>query len=299
MRAVTQPVDVLGESPVWSRQENALYWVDIRAPSLCRLDQPSGAVTRCLMPDLIGAVMLREGGGLVLGMRTGLYGLDSWTGTPELLVAIEEGHAGNRINDSRCDRAGRLWFTTMWDFGKCRTGSLYRMGADFEPRRLVTDLRIPNAIAFSPDGDLTYFADSAIGSISLIATDPSTGASLAPREWVPAGAVAGKPDGATVDAEGFVWNARFGAGLLARFTPDGSLDRLVSLPVSNPTSCSFGGEHLETIFITTATQGLDKSERHSQPLAGAVLAFEPGVRGLPEPAFRGDRSGPPIGGAAS
>ena len=105
--------------------------------------------------------------------------------------------------------------------------------------------------------------------------------------FVPAGEVAGKPDGATVDAEGFVWNARFGAGLLARFSPDGRLDRLVPLPVSNPTSCSFGRADLGTLFITTATQGLSPAQRAAEPLAGAVLAFEPGVRGLAEPAFAG------------
>lgn len=286
MRAVSEPVDTLGESPVWSAREEALYWVDIRAPSLCRLDR-AGSVKRWPMPDLIGAVMLRESSGLVVGLRTGLSTFDPQTGNITPLLPVDEGHGGNRINDSRCDRRGRIWFSTMWDFGRRCTGSLYRLDADLRCERILDGLTVPNAISFSLSGERAYVADSAVGAIHVLDIDPATGAAEARRVFVEAGVVPGKPDGATVDAEGFVWNARFGAGLLARFAPDGRVDRLVSLPVTDPTSCSFGGPNLTTLFVTTATQGLDEQHRCEQPFAGAVLAFEPGVRGIAEPAFRG------------
>ncbi|ALA16903.1 MULTISPECIES: SMP-30/gluconolactonase/LRE family protein [Chelatococcus] len=287
IRAVSEPVDILGESPVWNAREAALYWVDIRAPALRRLNR-GGTVETWPMPDLVGAVVLRVDGRLLLGLRTGLHTFDPADGRLVPWLPIDEGHAENRINDSRCDRAGRLWFSTMWDFGRRRTGSLYRLdGAVMQLESIIRDLAVPNAIAFSPAGDRAYFADSADGAIHCLALDPRTGALGPPQVFVPAGVVPGKPDGATVDAEGFLWNARFGAGIVARFSPDGRLERVVPLPVSNPTSCSFGGPDHATLFVTTATQGLDDAQRRAQPLAGAVLAFEPGIGGLAEPAFAG------------
>lgn len=240
------------------------------------------------MPELVGAVALRAAGGLLVGLRTGLYAFDPVDGRLSPLLPVQEGHAENRINDSRCDRTNYLWFSTMWDFGRRRTGSIYRLdGATMRPEAVVHDLTVPNAIAFSPSGDRAYFADTADGAIHMLPLDPGSGAVGRRQIFVPTGAVPGKPDGATVDAEGFLWNARFGAGILARFAPDGCLDRVVPLPVSNPTSCSFGGADYATLFVTTARQGVDEARLQSQPLAGAVLAFEPGVRGLEEPAFAG------------
>nr|WP_249730197.1 SMP-30/gluconolactonase/LRE family protein [Chelatococcus sp. YT9] len=276
----------MGESPVWSQCEEALYWVDIRAPSVARLDA-NGVVTRWPLPELAGAVMLRRGGGLVLGLKSGLYAFDTATAALLPLLPVEEGHADNRINDSRCDARGRIWFSTMWDFGRATTGSLYCVGPGVSCKRVLDGLTVPNAICFSPTGDRAYFADSSRGAIECLDLDVDTGEIKGRRPFVPAGVAPGKPDGATVDAEGFVWNARFGAGRLARFSPDGRLDTLVSLPVSNPTSCSFGGPGLRTLFVTTATQGLTPQQREAEPLAGAVLAFEPGVAGLPEPFYAG------------
>ncbi|CAH1687811.1 Sugar lactone lactonase YvrE [Hyphomicrobiales bacterium] len=286
MRAVTQAMDVLGESPVWSQTEEALYWVDIRAPSVARLDA-DGAVTRWPLPELAGAVMLHRGGGLVLGLKSGLYAFDTVTAALRQLLPVDEGHVENRINDSRCDGRGRIWFSTMWDFGRASTGSLYCVGPGLACKRILDGLTVPNAICFAPAGDRVYVADSARGTIDCLDLDVDTGEVRARGPFVPAGVVPGKPDGATVDAEGFVWNARFGAGSLARFAPDGRLDKLVSLPVSNPTSCSFGGPGLRTLFITTATQGLSPEQHEAEPLAGAVLAFEPAVAGLPEPSYAG------------
>lgn len=150
-----------------------------------------------------------------------------------------------------------------------------------------TGIGIPNAIAFSPDGRTMYFADTQNGCIERAEYDQATGEVGAWRLHVAADAVPGRPDGAAVDAAGYLWNARYGGGCVARFAPDGRLDRMVPLPVSQPTSCAFGGPALATLFVTTARQRLSASVLAAQELAGSLLAFEPGVAGLPEPAFAG------------
>jgi sugar lactone lactonase YvrE len=175
----------------------------------------------------------------------------------------------------------------MWDYGRRSTGSLYRLDADLRFERVLGGLTIPNAVCFSPQGDRVYVADTVVGSIDVLEIDCETGRVRSRLPFVKAGAVPGKPDGATVDEHGFVWNARFGAGLIARFAPDGTLDSTIKLPVSQPTSCAFGGEDLGTLFITTATQNLSSTARLAQPLAGLVLATRPGIRGVPEPMFAG------------
>lgn len=284
MRAVSEARDILGESPVWSVRDQALYWVDIRAPALHRLSS-DGAIRSWPLPDVAGCVVLRASGGLLLGLRTGLFAFDPSDGRLDPLLTVDEGHEENRINDTRCDRSGAVWFGTMWDFGKRRTGSIYRLHPDLRLETVATELTIPNAICFSPSGDKAYFADTPSGAIEVVSI---LNGHIGPRRtFAAAGIAAGKPDGATIDAEGYVWNARFGAGTLARFAPDGTLDQLVELPTAHPTSCTFGGPDLATLYVTTARQGLDAHALAEQPLAGSVLAFEPGPRGLPEPEFKG------------
>lgn len=282
IEAVTSPEDTLGESPIWSVGEGALYWVDLRAPSVKRLGR-DGEVRVWPMPALVGAVLLRRSGGLVVGLPDGLHAFSPETGLGARLVAVDEGCPENRVNDSRCDQAGRIWFGTMWDFGRRTTGSLYRVDADLTLTRMVGDLTIPNGVCASPDGGRIYLADTRVGGIDVLEGEGV----WARRPFSPPGVVPGAPDGATVDAEGHLWNARFGGGLLVRFRPDGGVERTVPLPVSRPTSCSFGGPDLGTLYVTTARQGLSEAELAAEPLAGAVLALRPGVRGLTEPAFAG------------
>ncbi|MEP6969622.1 MAG: SMP-30/gluconolactonase/LRE family protein, partial [Betaproteobacteria bacterium] len=189
-------------------------------------------------------------------------------------------------NEAKCDRQGRLWCGSMWDFGKQPTGGLYRISTACETRKVRSAVTIPNGIGFSPDGRRMVFVDTATGRIENAPYDTDAGM---PGPWstlVEAAAAPGRPDGSTVDAEGCIWSARFGAGCVARFTPKGKLDRLIRLPVSQPTSCSFGGANLDTLFVTSATQRLMPEALAAEPLAGALLALRPGVQGLTEPPFR-------------
>lgn len=279
--------DVLGESPSWLAQEQCLYWVDLRAPALHRLDPATGVVKTWPMPDLIGAVMGRRRGGVVVAIRHGLFGFDPQTQELTPLALVEPGPPENRLNDAKCDPAGRILCGSMWDFGLRTTGGLYSVDAAGAVTQLRAGVTVANAIAFAPDGRTLYFTDTRQGVVEQADYDPATGEIGPWRRFAAADAAPGRPDGATVDADGYLWNARYQGGCLARFAPDGRLDRLIELPVSQPTSCAFGGPDLRTLYVTTARQKLSAEVLAAEPLAGALLALDVGVAGLVEPLFAG------------
>lgn len=280
--------DILGESPCWDGATARLYWIDVRRPALHRLDAATGTVESWPMPELIGAVVPRRAGGMVVALRDRLGGFDPTTGALSQIGETLCEAADMRLNDAKCDRHGRLWFGRMRDFGADDSGGLLR----FEAGKAVVELRagigVPNAICFSPDGGTVYVTDTKVGDILSAPVDAGSGACGPWSVFAAADVAPGRPDGATVDADGCLWNARFGGGSLARITPDGRLDRLVELPVSQPTSCAFGGTGLGTLYVTTARQKMSEEALAAEPHAGALLAVDVGVRGLAEPGF-----GPP------
>jgi sugar lactone lactonase YvrE len=239
------------------------------------------------MPELAGSVVLRGTDGLVVGLQSGLYSFHPATRSLGLCLGFPGRHPDDRTNDARCDRQGRLWFTRMRDFGRASTGGLYRLDVSADPIELISGVTIPNAICFSPDGRRFYFADTPKESLDAFEIAEAGVSFRRLGAVIPPGLVPGRPDGATVDSEGYVWNARFGGGCVVRSAPDGSSHVVYPLPVSRPTSCSFGGDRLDRLYITTARQGLDAAALAAEPLAGALLAIDPGVRGLAEPAFAG------------
>lgn len=279
--------DILGESPIWHPQTGELFWVDLRRPCLHRLQPKSGTVTSWPMPDVIGSVVPRAKGGVVVALRHDLHAFDPQNGQLSRLTTVEYGPPQHRLNDMKCDPAGGIICGSMWDYGLHPSGALYRINATGDPTLLRGRIAVPNALCFSPDKRTLYFADTRKGDIERADFDPASGSVGRWSTFVTAQAAPGRPDGATVDAEGFLWNARYQGGALARFAPDGRLDRLARLPVSQPTSCAFGGEGLRTLYVTTATQTLNAMERAEQPLAGALLALDVGVSGLPEHSFAG------------
>ncbi|MBZ9702810.1 MULTISPECIES: SMP-30/gluconolactonase/LRE family protein [unclassified Mesorhizobium] len=279
--------DTLGESPTWLARGGELFWVDLRRPCLHRLRPETGAVTSWPMPEVIGSVVPRASGGVVVALRQGLHAFDPASGALSLLARVEDGPPEHRLNDMKCDPGGGIICGSMWDYGLHASGALYRIDAAGSSSRIRDGIAVPNAIAFAPDGRTVYFTDTRQGDIERADFDPASGfvgpwSLFADRHAAP-----GKPDGATVDADGFLWNARYQGGSLARFAPDGRLDRLVPLPVTQPTSCAFGGPGLKTLYVTTATQKLTEDQLANEPLAGCLLALDVGVAGLPEPAFAG------------
>jgi sugar lactone lactonase YvrE len=278
--------DALGESPSFVAAENHLYWVDLRAPALHRLDG-AGRVTSWPMPEVIGAVVARQSGGVVVALKRGLSAFDPDTAQLTPIATLENGMPENRLNDAKCDSVGRIWCGSMWDYGAQTNGSLYRVDPDGTVARMREAVTVANAIAFAPDGRTLYFTDSRKGAIERAAYDPHSGTIGPWTVFAPADAAPGHPDGATVDVEGCLWNARYGGSCVVRFTPDGAVDRVIDLPVSQPTSCAFGGPGLKTLYVTTARQKLSSEALAGQPLAGSLLALDVGVAGLPEPAFAG------------
>lgn len=278
--------EVLGESPAWCARTKRLWWVDVRAPAVLCLDTASGTTRTWPMPEVIGGLVLAVDGSLVLALASGLYRFDPATGLRSLYLAPEAPDAGNRLNDTKCDRQGRLWTGSMRDFGAAITGSLYRVSHG-RASALLHDIAIPNGPCWSPDDRTFYFADTPRGRIDAYAFDAASGELGPARTFLYHDVVPGRPDGATVDAEGFLWSARYGGGGLARIDPDGKVERFVTLPVSQVSSCAFGGDDLDVLYVTTSRQKLDVQALAREPLAGALFAFAPGVKGVPETPFAG------------
>ena len=276
--------DKLGECCLWDERERRLWWIDSRGPMLKSLDE-HGAVTMLVLPETVGSVAFREKGGMLAALKSGIYFLDPWSGALEPAAKPEAQLPENRFNDDRCDRAGRFWSGTMNDVRRDPTGSLYLFKKDLSFVKFKSEIVIPNSLAFSPDGRTMYFADTLRQLIWAYDYDPASGSATNERVFVDA--KPGHPDGSCVDAEGCLWNAEYGNWRVVRYTPGGKLDRAIELPVQNPTCCCFGGEGLDTLFVTSATQRLKPEDLAKQPLAGSLLALRPGVTGLPESRFAG------------
>lgn len=278
--------DVLGECTIWCDREQVLWWVDIRGPSLKRYNPANGEVRAIVLPEFIGSFGLtRSGGDMIAGMKSGLYFLDPASGALKVIAQPEKNLPNNRFNDARCDRAGRFWGGTMQDGPRAPAGSLYRL----DPNGSCTPIRggifVPNSIAWSPDDKVMYFADTHRHLIWVYDFDIAQGAMRNERVFADCSDRPGKPDGSCVDADGCLWNAEYGGSRVVRYTPDGGIDRVVSLPVSNVTCCCFGGKDLDTLYISTARQRMTPEQLAREPLAGNVFACRPGVPGLPEARF--------------
>jgi sugar lactone lactonase YvrE len=282
---VSKEFDVLGESALWCAREGALYWVDIRAPALRRFEPQTGEITSRTLPDLCAAVVQAGDDRLLLAMRSGVFTFDTRSQALMPLVAPEPESSGNRLNDSKCDRRGRLWTSSMRDFGLATSGSLYRIDGDLACTPVLSDITVPNSLSWSPDDRTMYFADTPDGRLRAYDFDPEKGRLGDMRILVEGGVVPGRPDGATVDADGCVWSARYEGGCVARITPQGRVDRIIEVPSSRVTSCAFGGPDLRTLYITTARQKLTADELRAQPLAGSLFAVRVETSGLPEPRF--------------
>ncbi|MGB3069853.1 MAG: SMP-30/gluconolactonase/LRE family protein [Ottowia sp.] len=290
VHCVVQSADILGETPRWCERSARLWWVDVRRPALQSYDPVSHQHTAIrLHPDLLtGSFALRESGGFLLATVNGLCLYDPQTGKPPSFIAHpEEGHAGMRLNDGRCDRRGRFWVGSMHDTQRIPAGTLYRLGADHQYEAVFGDFVLPNSLCWSPDDRTMYFSDTHNQMTWAFDYDIGDGSLSNRRVFKDWTHQIGRPDGATVDADGCVWTCMVGSGELIRLTPGGQIDRVIQLPVTNPTCPAFGGARLDTLFITTHSQRLPPEVHAREHLAGALLALNPGVQGMPEARYRG------------
>jgi sugar lactone lactonase YvrE len=290
MDVLCETRDSVGESPVWSVAEQALYWVDIEERIIRRFDWTTGGVLSWSCAERVGCIALHADGGLLAAMETGLFHVELQANgdlRARCVAGVQHPRDGMRFNDGRCDRAGRFWSGTMlrdMSLG-VPAGRLYRHDARGLSEPLVDALITPNGLAFSPDGRTMYLSDSHPSVQRIWAFDlDAEGRPNGRREFVDMNAYPGRPDGAAVDAEGCYWICANDAGLVHRFTPAGKLDRSISVPVSKPSMCAFGGPGLEHLFITSITPAKPASG-YDAALDGAVFIAQPGVKGLAERPF--------------
>jgi sugar lactone lactonase YvrE len=236
--------------------------------------------------------LMPEPGRVLLGIDLGLFVFDFATGEKRLLCQVEPLDRDNRLNDGRCDAHGRFWVGTMDNQLFRPNGAFYRVDPDGTAHRMFDDIIVSNTVAFSPIQDTLYFSDTRRFTTWQFTLDSAAGTLADRRIFVDHSQTRSRPDGACVDAEGFVWNAIFAGGRVIRYSPAGAVSRVIELPVTNPTCVCLGGHDLKTLFITTARKFLDRGQLRGQPLAGSVLAIDVDVPGLPERRF-GAHGAPP------
>jgi sugar lactone lactonase YvrE len=268
----------LGEGPHWNASTARLTYVDIDAGTLHELDPRAGsAVATGVGPPISFAVPVAGGAGRVCGTGGDLTLLGVGE-EPVGTLAVERGRPGNRMNDGKADPAGRLWFGSMSLSRSTGAAGFYRLDAD-GLATIDASVTISNGLDWDLERQRMYYVDSPQQRIDRFDFDVATGAVENRQTFAEIDPDDGLPDGLTVDADGGVWVALFGGGAVRRYDPDGELVTAVPLPVTCPTCPAFGGADLSTVFVTTSRHRLSEAQRAEQPLAGALLVVDAGVRG--------------------
>ncbi len=278
--------DQLGETPLWCERSRKLWWLDIEKPKLQSYD-PSADFHE-IMPmhgmTYLGSHALTSSGGHLLAHDLDLV-LQPCAQSRAVPFARVETGLDNRLNDGRVDSKGRLWVGTMDNQLHRPTGSLYRVDPSGHVSRLMGDVIVSNGIAFSPDGRKFHFTDTRRHKSWVFDMDPDDGQLSNKRLFADYEATGDRPDGACFDADGGLWTAFFAGRRVVRYSPQGSIDTIIELPVTNPTCVCFGGDDLRTLIITTARKFLSNQTLDAEPLAGAVLAVHGVAQGMPENRF--------------
>jgi sugar lactone lactonase YvrE len=277
----------VGEAPHWDQRSMTLLFVDLTGGTIFRYDQSGTALNSFSVGQEVGAVVPRRDGGLVLAVRDGIAVATDAGDNFELTAPVERDTQGNRMNDAKCDPAGRLLAgTTAFDFTP-QAAALYRVEPDWSYDRIVRDVTQSNGIAWSPGGSQLYFIDSATQSVDAFDYDTDTGSVGNRRRLVTIERAHGIPDGMTVDSRGNLWVACFGGGTVRCFSPAGEQLDEVLFPVSQVTSCTFGGPGLADLYVTSAAYRLSTERLKREPRAGATFVCRPGVAGVPASSFAG------------
>jgi sugar lactone lactonase YvrE len=276
---------VLGEGPYWRPEDDALLWVDVVRGHL-HMTRVQLGETITIELDTVSAAFPAVGGGIVTagGHRLMLRATRPGEGWAGRTIAEAPARDGVRFNDASVDPAGRVWVGSMDIKEKEPLGTLYRVDSGGTLTPVVKGATVSNGIGWSPDGTRMYYNDSPTRRIDMFDYDQATGEAYQGRMFADLSGADGFPDGLTVDADGYVWVAMFAGGALRRFTPAGHQDAVIPLPVSQPTSCAFGGPGMADLFVTTAYRDLSEAQRAAQPLAGRLLRLRPGPIGLPSSA---------------
>ena len=282
---------LLGESTYWDPDDAVLWWIDIYGKTVHCFDPDTGIDETVLLPEYPGCLAVREAGGLVISMETGFHFFDPATGAIEPIVDPESGLADTRFNDGKTDRQGRFWSGSMFEApGKPpeRIASLYRLDRDLSCHRIVEGIGCSNGLAWSPDSRTMYFTDSHGPLVWAFDFDPASGTAENRRVFADLSFMDGIVDGATVDSTGCYWLTVPFKGKVLRYDPDGRLMQTITMPVDLPTCCEFGGEDLDTLYVTSATLRRSDAQLAGQRNPGGLFAIRgTGATGLPLVPFRG------------
>jgi len=279
----------LGESPIWSTAQDALWWINCESPPELHCWSPtSGKHRKWDLPQRIGGFVPKTNGGLLLALADGIYDFDPTSSELEMrLRSPLSSHV--KLHECHCDRQGRLWIGSYdHEFPanrQARGGSFYRLDGDILVP-VIEGISVANGLAFSPDGRTLYLSDSPTRRVDAYDLDPTDGSISNRRPFVQLRDGEGFVDGAAVDAEGGYWLANVGAGALRRYLPNGTLDRIVPLPFSNPTKPAFGGPDLKTLFVTSTKMAMQSTVEPVAP-NGGIYALKPGEIGIAETPFAG------------
>jgi sugar lactone lactonase YvrE len=278
----------LGEGAIWDSRWQRLLWVDIDEGEV-HIFNPADLSDRTIMVGRkVGTVVPRESGGLMLAVEDGFAELDLGTGETKILYDPEPDLPDNRFNDGKCDPAGRFWAGTISLARKQGTANLYCMDTDLSVKRMLAGVTNSNGLVWSLDHTKMYYIDTPTRRVTAFDYDSDTGQIADPRPVVEVPPDTGKPDGMTIDAEGMLWVAHFSGARVTRWDPDtGEALEVVPVPALRVTSCAFGGEKLDELYITTARTGADDEELKKYPHAGGLFLARPGVRGVRASEFAG------------
>ncbi len=278
----------LGEGPLWDDHGENLWWVDILSGHLMRYSPQKQANELFDIGEFIGAAALREKGGLVLALQSGLYKFDESTGEKEKIADPEPDLPGNRFNDGKCDPSGRFWAGTMAHDQSENKGSLYRLNTDLSVEKVFSGVTISNGLAWNRDSGKFYHIDTPSMEIRSYNYENATGELSGESVVRVISREEGYPDGMTIDRDGFLWIALYAGGKVLRINPEnGSTDFEVHLPVPKPTSCTFGGENLDELYITTCREYMSKEELERYPLSGSLFRVKVPFRGYKTDRFLG------------
>lgn len=291
----------LGESPFWHPQEQLLYWVDISGKTLQRCNVFMGSVEswtlaapHALEPGCIAPV---AGGGLLIALRDGVYCARSWGGALEQLAAADHDTATTRFNDGKCDPQGRFWAGTIYEPRDAQQAALFCLRGGVL-QRMADGATVGNGLAWSPDSRTLYWSDTTAHVIRAWDWDSAGNVLSGPRVfmqfafkspgWLPGQpGYGGRPDGAAVDSQGNYWVAMFEGARVLKLSPAGELLAEIATPMMCPTMVCFGGDDLQTLYLTSARHGRPANELAAMPLSGAVLSRRVDVPGLPVNFFAG------------
>jgi L-arabinonolactonase len=275
----------VGEGPVWDVQTQRLYWIDILQKNVHCLDPDTGTTQSWSVPNIIGSMAIRRGGGAIVALANGVHTLDFASGECRMLATSTDLNEQVQLADGKVDRRGRFIVGSSDRGMKEARGKLYALDPGATALRPIdSDIFLANGPCWSPDDKVFYHADSIRKLIYAYDYDLATGTLANRRPFASTESLGGIPDGATVDAEGHVWSAICEGGKLVRFRPDGSIERRVEMPLKLPGSVMFGGADLDKLFVPTLSPAF--LGRPADPLDGSMFVIEGlGIHGLPEPRF--------------